>query len=564
MATPEAGSATGLTLKQRLEQRYTALVMERATWLDHWRDIADHMRPRGWREFGSDTNRGTRKHQSVINFTPLEAARTLASGMMAGITSPSRPWFRLGLKSQPELSEKPGPREWLDNCRTRISEALGKSNIYKGLHQVYADLGPFGVAAMLVDEDEEDHLRAYSFPLGSYCLAASDRGDIDTLFREVAMTVSQLVQKFGLESCSELVQRAYAANNLEQRVDVMHVVMPNPKVNPQAMGAARFAYLSLWWEKGRGPEVQFLRQGGYEEKPFMCPRWEVTGNDVYGHGPGMAALGDCRTLQLLEKRAAQGLDKVVNPPMVAPVSARNQRLSVLPGEFSYVDPLGASQAMRPAVEVPYQTVEVTEAKAREVERRIRKAFFADLWLLLSESQGQMTAREVAERREEKLLQLGTVLEALQDELLDPLITRAFAMLLRRGQIPPPPPELQGQELRIEYISIMAQAQKLLGTTGLERVSAFVGNLAQVKPDITDKLDFDQLVDEYADSLGVPPSVVRADEAVASMREQRAQQQAAVQQAAVQQQQADTAKKLSETNLENPSALAEMMRAQGLR
>lgn len=556
--------ASTMTPKQKLQQRWLALKSERSTWLDHWRDIADHMRPRGWREFGADTNKGTRKHQNIINFTPLEAARTLASGMMAGITSPSRPWFRLTLRNEPALAENPAAKAWLSQVEVRLREAMAKSNIYKGLHQMYADLGPFGTTAGLVDEDDEDDVRMYVFPLGSYCLATSERGNVNAIFREVAMTVAQVVEKFGLEACTESTQRAFNANLLDQRVNVLHAVYPNPDSKPGVIAAKSKPFLSCWWEEQGGPEAGFLRESGYEEWPVMAPRWEVTGNDVYGHSPGMAALGDCRALQLLERRAAQGLDKVVNPPMVAPVSARNQKLSVLPGEFSFVDPLGATQAMRPAVDVPYQTVTVVEEKAREVERRIRKAFFADLWLLLSESQGQMTAREVAERREEKLLQLGTVLEALQDELLDPLITRIFAVMLRRGKIPPPPEELQGRELKVEYISIMAQAQKLLGTTGLERAAAFVGNLAGVKADVIDKLDFDQLVDEYADSLGVPPSVVRPDEAVAEMRAQREQQQAQAQAVEQQAVQADTAKKLSETDLENPSALAEMMRARGLR
>lgn len=555
--------------KQQLVRRFEALKTERATWLPTWRDIAEQMRPRGFREHRSDVNRGTPKHQKIINFTPLEATRTLASGMMAGITSPSRPWFRLALESEPdegnsELGENSEVKQWLSEVEGRIRETLAKSNIYKGLHLVYADLGPFGTSTLLVEEDGEDDVRAYVFPLGSYVLASSARGDIDTMMRELSLTVAQVVELFGAEACSEGVRRQFTEGLLDERVDVVHAIVPNTNFQSGKMGPEGKRWSSYWWEARSNSNEGFLREAGYNEFPLMAPRWEVTGEDVYGHGPGYAALGDCRALQLLERRAAQAADKVVNPPMTAPSAARNQPLSLLPGEWSFADALGAGQAVRPAVEVNPAAIGIFEAKIREHERRIRKAFFADLWLLLSESQGQMTAREVAERREEKLLQLGTVLEALQDELLDPLIDRVFAILLRRGRIPPPPDALQGKELKVEYISIMAQAQKLLGTTGLERLASFVGNLASVKPDVIDKLDWDQLVDEMAEALGVPPATVRADELVLAVREKRvaAQEQAAqVEQA---QGAAQAAKTLSETDTQGDNGLTEMLRAVGAR
>lgn len=552
------------SLKKELNQRLRALKDDRTTWLSEWRSIAEQMRPRGFREQRSDVNRGDTKHQKIINSTPLEAARTLASGMMSGITSPSRPWFRLTVAGEPGLAEKPGVRFWLSDVERVLREVLAKSNIYKGLHLVYADLGPFGVSLMNIEEDTEDEVRAYVFPVGSYCLAASARGNVDTVFREVSLTIAQLKTLFGLEKCSAAVRAQYEAGVRDKRVDLVHCVWPNGEYEAGRLGAAGKPFLSYWWEATSADSDGFLREAGFEEFPMLAPRWECVGEDTYGHGPGFAALGDCRALQLLERRSAQAVDKVVNPPMTAPTSAKNHPLALLPGEVSFVDALGAGQALRPAVEVNPQAIGIFAAKINEHENRIRKAFFADLWLMLSESSTTMTAREVSERREEKLLQLGTVLEALQDELLDPLINRVFAILLRRGRIPPAPEELAGKEMKIEYVSIMAQAQKLLSTTGLERISAFTGNLAQLKPDVLDKLDTDQLVDEYADSLGVPPSVVRTDEDVAATRQARAkaqEQQAAM---AKLEQGATAAKTLSDTSLESGNALTEMLRGVGVR
>ena len=551
--------------KQQLQKRHEALKAERSTWMTDWRDIADHMRPRAFRDQRTDANRSSRsKGSKIINFTPIESARTLASGMMTGITSPARPWFRLTVSGSPELSDSPAVKEWLSTVERVLREAAAKSNIYNGLHMVYADLGPFCVSAMHVEADDEDGARCYVFPVGSYCLAASARGNVDTIFREVSLTVAQLVELFGLEACSEVVKRHHEKGELDQRVDVTHAIYPRTDYVEGQLGPKGKRFASDWWETSSPAHGGFLREAGFDSFPVLCPRWIRTGEDVYGTGPGFDAIGDCRQLQLLERRAAQAADKIVNPPMSAPVAARSTPISLLPGETNFVDGLGAGQALRPAVQIDPAAIDVFERKIAVCENRIRKAFFAHLWLLITEQTGQMTATEVDQRREEKLQQLGAVLEALNDELLDPLLDLLFDICLAAGTIPPPPAELEGVDLKPEYISIMAQAQKLLATTGLERLAAFAGNLSKLDPSVLDKVDLDQLVDEYADSVGVPPSTVRPDAVVEERRKQRAQAQQQQAETAQLQQQAETAKTLADTDLEKPSALSTMLRGVSAR
>jgi len=382
----------------------------------------------------------------------------------------------------------------------------------------------------------------------------------------VSLTVEQLAHLFGLERCSTNVQQLHQEGKLDEWIETTHAIYPNPEYRDGLLGPQGKRWVSCWWEAKAATDGGnvFLRESGYEEFPVMAPRWEVTGEDVYGFGPGEDALGDCKALQLLERRGAQAADKHINPPMSAPVASRNTAISLLPGEVNFVDALGAGQVLRPAVQPDPRAIEVIELQKRNYEKRINEAFFADLWLLLSQSDGQMTAREVIERREEKLQQLGNVLEALQEELLDPLVTRVFNILSRRRKIPPPPPEIQGRQFKTQFISMAGQAQKVLGTTMLERLAAFVGNLAAVKPDVLDKVNFDELVDVYADDLGVPPNTTHTEDEVKQIRAARAQQAQQAQQAAQLQQGADTAKTLSETKLEDPSALNEMLRSLNAR
>jgi hypothetical protein len=297
----------------------------------------------------------------------------------------------------------------------------------------------------------------------------------------------------------------------------------------------------------------------------LAPRWEVSGDDVYGTNcPGMTALGDIKMLQHGERRGMQALDKLVNPPMVGPSSLRTQKSSILAGDITYVDDRNGTQAFRPAHEIRPDLLSL-ERKQEQVRWRINRAFFADLFLMLSsnaalDERSQITAREITERHEEKLLALGPVLEQLNQDLLDPLIDRTFAIMAKKGLIPDPPPELEGQPLKVEYISIMAQAQKMVGIAGIERFAQFATQVGTVVPSLLDKVDFDQMVDEYANMTGTPPRIVVSDENVARMRQERAKQQQAAQEAAMMKDASSAALNLSKSDTRGENALTDLMAA----
>ena len=166
------------------------------------------------------------------------------------------------------------------------------------------------------------------------------------------------------------------------------------------------------------------------------------------------------------------------------------------------------------------------------------------------------------RHEEKLLALGPVLEQLNDDLLDPLIDNAFAMAFEQGAFPDPPEELQDQELKVEYISIMAQAQKLTGIANIERFTTFVVNTSaqSENPEMLDKVNFDQIVDNYGDRMGVDANMVRSDEEVEEMRARRAEAQQKAAMLESLNQAADTAQKLSKADLEKDNALKRVVGA----
>jgi hypothetical protein len=545
------------SLKKRLNGRWESLKSERSSWVEHWMDLSQQIQPRGSRFLVTDRNKGWKVNSHIINSTPTWAARTLAAGMMSGITSPARPWFQL-VTVDPALNELQSVKDWLERVEGELRLIFARSNLYNAFHTVYSHMAVPGTAVVHLDEDEARSIRAYVHPAGSYCLASAPTLEVDTVLRETSMTVRQMVRRFKEERVSQHVRESFKRGQYDEWIQVLHAVAPREDYEPGRLGPSGKRWASYWWEPG-GSSEELLGEGGYEEQPFMAPRWSITGEDVYGVSPGMEILGDCKALQKLEERKGTLINKLAEPPMQGPASLRNQQATLRPGGMNYVDAVSPSQRLAPAHEINPIAVQVVGAEIREHEARIKTGLYADLWLMLAQADGRMTAREVVERQEEKLLQLGTVLERLQTELLDPVVARTFAVAMRQRRLPPPPREIQGQEVRVEYVSILAQAQKLLGTTAIERLASFTVQTAAAKPDILDTVDWDATVQQYGNALGVPPSVIRPEEDVTGIRAHRAQTQKAAMAAQQAETVAGTAKTLSETDTENQNALTSMLR-----
>lgn len=537
-------------------RRWSSMKKERSTFFGHWQELSEYIVPRRGRFLSTDVNKGTKKNSKIIDSTATMALRSLSAGMMSGITSPARPWFRLGTPD-PGLMEMSEIKQWLFQVEKRMRDVFSRSNLYNSLQTVYEEMGVFGTGVILIEEDADTVIRCFPFTAGEYAIALSDRLEVNSFYREFRLTVGQIVEWFGLDNCSDTVRSQWKNKNFDHWIDVLHILEPNLNAQQGISDSLNMPYVSAYMEQGQSDK--FLSESGYEEFPVMAPRWHITGSDIYGRSPGMDVLGDVKALQVEQRRKAQGIDKMVNPPMQAPYSLRGQPASVLPGGVTYVDTVQGSQGgFKPVYEVNPRLAELQQDIA-ETQDRIRQGFYADLFQMMTMStRRQITAREIDERHEEKLLMLGPVLERLHSELLDPLVDRTFNIMLRNGLVPPPPEVLQGMDLKVEYISILAQAQRVVGTGAIERLAGFVGNLAQANPEALDKLDMDQSIDEYAEMLGVPPKMVLPDDEVERIRAARAQQQQAMAQQQRMAQGAESAKTLSQADTSSENLLTQVL------
>jgi len=554
-------------------RRNGALKTERSTWITHWSDVTKHILPRNGRFFVSDRNRtGRELYNKIYDNTGTRALRVLGAGMMAGATSPARPWFRLSTPD-PDLSELYSVREWLDDVVERMQRVFAKSNVYRALHQAYEELGAFGTAAVLVLPDFDNVIHCYPLTCGEYSLQQNYKGQIVAVYREFQKTVGETVKEFGYENCSIAVQQMFTAGDLENTVDILHVIEPRSDRERDLRSplAKDMPFKSCYLELG-GEENKLLRESGFKRFPLLAPRWAVAGGDVYGTSPGMEALGDVRQLQQEQLRKGQAIDFKTKPPLQVPTSLKDRDGEMLPGGVSYFEPgsllaydqVSPNGGIRSAFEV---TLELDHLlmDIQDVRVRIKQAFYEDLFLMLANAgtDTRMTATEVAERHEEKLLMLGPTLERLHNELLQPLIDITFDEMLEAGLIPPPPPELYGVDLSVEFVSILAQAQRAIGSNSVDRFMGNIVALSQVKPDILDKINFDKYVDRYSRMLGIDTDLIVDDDTVRALREARGRAEAAAAQAQLQQQQAATVKDLAASPIGQPSALTAVAQQPGI-
>lgn len=563
-----------LTKKQRMQSIQAQLKLTGNSFLGHWRELGEYIMPRRTRFLVTDVNRGDRRSGKIIDSTATAAHGTLRSGMMGGITSPARSWFELTLPGLDNDTENGPIKAWLDEVTRRMNAVFQGSNLYQVLPVNYGDMGTFGLGGILIEEDMDTVINCQSLPIGSFYISNNSRGRVDTMAREFQMTVRQIVEEFvqsddgtmNWDAVSQMVRDLWNRGTIEYGINVTHMILPNVDYDPNALEAKYKRYCSCYWETGtngdgRTYDVQgkFLRESGYDEFPGLFSRWEVTGEDAYPtNSPGITSLGDVKQLQFMERKESKAVDKMIDPPMTTPPSLHNKRASILPGDTTPVNSLDEANMFKPAHNVQYDLA-ASMQKTQQIRQRINANYFVDLFKMLIDDprNERMTATEVQAKQQEKLLALGPILEQLNYDLLDPLITLVFSIMVRQGLIPPAPQGLEGAPISVKYVSIMAQAQKLVGVGTQERFLGILLQLAPVDPGILDTVDTDKFMETYAHAVSLPFGIIRDVETVAAIRAQRQQQQAQAQKAENAANAAKAAQSLAGADMSGDNALTRL-------
>lgn len=485
-------------------------------------DAADWIDPARGSGFTGDRDADRRKQRILIDSTPRKAFRTLKAGLMSGLSSPSRPWFKLKLAGYDEPSHV--VQEWLDECQRRMYEVFAASNTYNALAQCYGDLGLFGTYAGVIRGSKENIIHAQSYPMGSYVYGENDEGQVDTLHWSLDMTVRQVVQTFGMDNVSDRIRNMFNNNQMQETVKVNAAIEPRLERDPMSPTNRNMPFAVYYWEDKAREDL--LMQSGRRVSGIMAPRWEtVEGNPWPSSSPGRDAVGDVRQLQAQQRDLAEAIRMGFKPPLVGPAM---QSVSYLPGAYNPMTMADLQKGgPRPLLEGVRIDIGAMQALIQDTQARVQEAMFADLFRMASEygieGGKNVTATFISEIKEEKLIVLGPVLESLDRGLLSPIVETTFHYMQEADILPIAPEEVVGAKVQVEFISLLAQAQRSIGVSQIERTVGFAGTMAQLNPTVLDNVDMDAMFRDFSRQVGLNAKNLRTPEEVEAEREGRAQQ-----------------------------------------
>lgn len=493
--------------------------------LPQWMELSKYLLPSRGKFPGEEKNNLRSKKR--FNNTGSRAIRRAAAGMTEGMTPASLPWFRHDYLDRGQR-EVTGSREFADTIDERLRAILEAGGFYQAIHAFNQELLTFGCALLYQEESMATVARWDCPTIGTWAVSGDRSGELACVVHRLTFTARELVDKFGKENVTEGTTQSLQHRPYEP-VDVVHVVMRNPRADRGRMDNLSMPWLSLWYEEQENEK--FLRLSGYNEMPFFFTVWQDA-RGLYGVGPGDEALSDQKAVEAYELYKSMGLEKTIDPPVIYPGSLKD-RPDTRPGAKNS-SPLGGQNQILPLYQINFgQALPYVQQEIQNIAQRMDDSLMASVFTSIAMDQRppNMTATEYMSRRRESMQQMGPALSAYEPKVLNKVLERTYAMADRLGLMPDPPEDLGDRFiLDVQYLGPMSQALRQTGSDTTRQLLEDVAAIAQLNPEVLDKIDLDQAVDELARGIAAPGSVVRSDDDVAAIRQARAEQQAAQQQA----------------------------------
>ena len=506
-------------LANRLLKRYGTLENQRTNWESHWQEIADYVVPRK-ADITKKRTAGDKRTELIFDGTAIHAAELLSASLHGMLTNASLQWFTLRFKDR-ALDSNDEAKEWLESVTDVMYQAFHSSNFQEQIHELYHDLITFGTGVMYVEEDPDTMIRFSTRHIGECYLSEDEKGRVDTVFRKMKMPARAVIQRFGADKMTDKLIKRYEGKPYDE-VTLVHAVYPRTERDITKVTKENKPFASVYIEPS---EKIVLSESGFDELPYMAPRFLKASFEIgYGRSPAMTALPDIKMLNKMSETTIRAAQKQVDPPLLVPDDGFMLPIRTVPGGLNFYRS-GTRDRLEPLNIGANNPLGLN----MEEQRRgaIRSAFYVDQLIL---GQGpQMTATEVVQRTEEKMRLLGPVLGRLQAELLQPMIERCYNLLVKQRAFDAAPDFMADSSIEIEYVSPLAKAQRQGNVQSAMQLIEMVAPLMQLDQGVADYLDTDGLVQHIIRALSVPASVVRGEEEIFNIRQERVEQQNAMQQ-----------------------------------
>lgn len=511
-----------------IKKRCSKLEAERQTWEDHWQDILDYVMPRK-ADVTFVRAKGTKRTEVLYDSTAITANNLLAASLQGTLTSASLPWFHLKLRDT-TLNEDREVQLWLEDSAKRMYETFNESNFNTEVHELYLDLVSIGTGAIFVEEGnkgfDKEGIHFNCLHIAEYFIQENINGKVDTLYRKYKLTARQAIQEFGEENIGEKILEA-SKEKPDKQFNFIHAVEPTEDYE-RALGETG-TKLPVHSCHVCVEDKMKVRTGGYNEFPYLVPRWSKATGEIFGRSPSYNALPDIKTLNKAVEIGLKAWAKAIDPPLLVQDDGVIGRVRMTPAGITVVRNDGAIKPLQIG-----SNWQITDMKENQLRTAIRQAYYSDQLQL--QDGPQMTATEVQVRYELMQRLLGPTLGRFQSEFLNPLIERTFGIMFRAGALLPEPDIIKGQQIDVEYVGPLARSQRMEEAVAIERLYTLAMNVVQVDPTIMDNINHDEAIRLRSTLLGVPKSVLRGKDEVQEMREARAEEQQAMAEAQAQQQQ----------------------------
>lgn len=461
-------------------------------------ELADYFSPRSVNFIARNVRRPLVKNKKIIDSTPLIAIRNFSSGMMSGATSPTNRWFKTSFDN-PELNNDYYLKTWCHKQEELTREILYSSNFYQILPEVYKQLGIFGFSAVGLESDYDNVVNFKVLPLGSYYYAKNSKGKIDTFCRVYMETARNIVQKYPNIDDIELLEAS--KNNPQKLYEIMHFVEQNQFYKPKRLSSRFSKYISVVILNNKN---KFLSIKGFDKFPYVVFESGFSSDIDYPQdSPGINALADVKQLMTMVKEYAKAVKKIVCPTYKGPATLKNKKLADVPGAYIEEDDNG--RGISPVYEVNPRILELKQEKD-ELKTAIKEHFYNDLFaMILSTATRGRTATEVNELKEEKMVLLSPLLEQINSALRD-ILNWIYDEEIKTGILEPLKKQYQNYGLNIEFVSSLAQAQKVSNISSIERFTTFVSNIANsIDPVLKTKLNAENIIEDYANYANINPN-----------------------------------------------------------
>jgi hypothetical protein len=552
--------ADSFTNTKRLLALHKSLEDKREEYIPLWKEIQRLLMPEHGQFIseGDEPNR-LRDHSFIYGQAPKTALQVLSGGLQSMIPR-NQKWLSLGVMD-PDKTEFFA--EFFETLSDRMLAILELSNFYSAMSLVFDEFCSFGVGIPYVQEDFNNVVWLRPLTVGEYSIGVNSKDKVNTLSRSFYMNAINLVDEFGNkgngnnpDNVPQRIRDEAEKGKADGKYKVIHIIKPNDKRQFGKIDTKNKKFISVYLYGEKSTDDAILRESGYNEFPAPCIRWKNVGSDIYGTSPAIQVLWDIRALYKESKAKMNAINHQVDPALNTTPDFHEQLYRFKPGATFPSTDLKIKVA--PVLPPGFFDLRGVSEDILTQRDQISNGFMNPLFLMPTDQPANKTAFQVGKEIEQKDAQMGHVVHKIETDLLDPVLDRVFEIMLRRRLVPDIPPELAGENIKIEYISMLSRASREMDKLSIGEAIQMFMQVAQVKPDIVPLLNGEELMRKFIYANGAPTKIFYDTDTYRQILQQEQEAAAAKEQELMMMEQGkmavDSIEKLSKTDTSGQNAL----------